>query len=223
MRTLLLISLLLLVGCSQQSIEEKTKRKTVSNRNVVADVVVEYDPYIIPEMNKSPPVDMEIFDEKIKVPPNSKVRVTVGSERNRHQDEWFEMISNVKVSKKMTSLLVIGAFCLAGGGALLLFGSWKLASGAMVFGLCLITCGVMIDTYPWVFFIVMVVVLGGMGYLFYQLIDKHKQQTAFDHVVGQIDIVKQTAPEIAKKLITDPLAKHPAANTIKKHVRRLRD
>ena len=222
MRKMLIVALLLIAGCSNMKEgEEKQQTKTVTERRVLGAIDLTYAPSAT--LGNDPPVVIEIFGEKIKVPKNAKINLTFKTQREKVQKEWYEYIGTFKASKKLVALLITGAFCLAGGAALMFFGSWKIGGAMMTFGLCLIACGVAIDKYPWVFLIVLGLIIVGLGFLIYQLIDKHWQTVAFGGVVDQIDVYKQINPAEAQTHILDPLAKHNDVKTIKKHVRRLRD
>jgi len=219
MRYLTVIALLLAAGCSNMFMESKTEQttKTQTSRLVAADFDLEYDPTIL-DQPYAPPMDIQIFDEVMRIPPNAKVKASFTSDRSRNQQAWYEYIGTVEMSRQMTGLLAAGALFMALGALLAYYGRWKLGAGVALFGLILITCGVAIDRYPWVFLVVMILVLVGIGYLAYEFVKSKQQSTTLKKIVERVESLKLIVPEEVKRAVTDPLAKDKEAKTIRKQV-----
>lgn len=225
MRYLMIALIMLLPSCDISKTlvgDTKEKAKTEREWKVKTDIMLEYEPCKGQECNTKP-VDLKILGESMTVPANSKVKATFGSKRSDTSEEWNEFIGSITSSKKMTSLFVTGSFCIAGGVALMFFGLWNLGIITSAFGASLLACGVAIDKYPWVFFIVLVLVLFAIAYTLYEMVDKAHQKSTLEKVVDKIDNLKTSVPEAAKRYVTDPLAKDKDAKMIKKHVRKARD
>lgn len=202
--------------------EEQEHRESKVDQSIKADIKIDYDPHKQPAIRNRPPVSMSLMGENIVVPPNSTVTATFKSDRDNSQSEWFDYIGKFKASKKMASLLIGGSICLAGGTLLCLYGAWNLGIAVAGFGLVLLTCGVVIEKYPWLFIIILILGAAAGCYVIYFMLDKHKQQTALSELIDKIDLLKRTDPDAARK-VTEELAKSRHAKTVRKHVGRLRD
>jgi hypothetical protein len=193
------------------------QQKIDQTSTVRADLTVDIDPYTEPKQASKPPIDILVMGQTITVPGNAKLTLKVRTEAEEKESDYYSMIGSFKMSKKMGSLIAIGGFLMAAAAILCVFGMWKLGVAAACAGITLIACGVAIDKYPWVFFIVMVAIIGGCCYMLYTTIIAKRKELAFTKVCDQIDVMKHVVPDVVKEHLTDPLAKDPLAKLINNH------
>lgn len=210
----MLICLLLCTGCAIRQESRTTKTETQTQKYTAAEILIEHE-----ASNEQESV-FRIEDDRIIVPARTKVKLLMSDRMNQNQQIWDELLTTT--TKKQSLLIVLGAICFAGGLALAIFGPVKLGLVTSAFGLSLVACGITIEKYPWVFIILFVLTVVAVAYILYELYDKHNQHKTLTKVCERIDTLKAVAPDLAKQHITDPLAKHSDAKTIKQQTRKAR-
>jgi len=230
MRYLLVLSCLLLVGCPKVNIDWKgrilpdkgkveVKQETTEEKTIKTDVTITIDPYKEPRVAERPPVKMDIMGEKITVPPNASIVLTIRSDREKKEYDWYSIIGEYNVSNKQAALAMIGALCMAAGLVLVFYGMWKMGAAAAGFGLMLMACGVVAEKYPWVFLIVLLAILGVVGYMIYCFVVSRNKELTLGKLVGQVEVMKRAHPDLVKEHITDPMARSKHAKTLRTHTR----
>lgn len=226
---MLLVSLLC-VGCSWldskgRPILQKgtsTEQQTIKQKeNLSAKVTVQSMPTNTPGPNTT----MDFFDHTISIPSNAKTEVVLESNFKKQQSDWYELIGSFNYKSGMGQLIFIGALCIAGGAVLCYFGMWGIGVGLAIFGFLLIGCGIAIESYPWVFVVVLGLgLLGVVGFVIYTI--KYKKATTsaatfesvLAEVVAKIEALKKVNPLQVQQYITDELAKSNISGTIKEVV-----
>jgi hypothetical protein len=198
--------------------EEQTVKQ---QDDVIADVMVESVP-VDPLTTQVPPTNYKIFGRELTVPTGTKVSITAKNDYSMKQNDFYKMLGNFNYKSGQGQMIFIGAMCVAGGAVLCYFGLWSIGVGLIIFGILLITCGVVIERYPWVFLCVLVLgLIAVVAFVIYTI--RHKNATTatttteavLAEVCNSIEALKKTNPELVKQFITDELKKSDISATIK--------
>lgn len=178
---------------NETTVQTQEQRKTKTRTDISGDISI--DPLEMPELNPTPPVTLDIFDQKISIPRNSKVNLKVGTKEDEKSYAFMEIFSEYKKNSGPFQLFIFGGILVAIGIALTYFGLWKIGIGTAIAGFSLIGCGVLINTYPWIILIALLVLLGVGAYFVYlkiQSIKKEKENA------DQLETLKELTNQIGK-------------------------
>jgi hypothetical protein len=191
--------------------------------DVSAEVMVESVPVTTANLV---PAKYNVFGRELEVPAGTKVSLTAKNDYQSKQSDFYQMIGNFNYKSGQGQMVFIGALCVAGGVVLCYFGMWSIGVGLAIFGILLITCGVVIDRYPWVFLVVLVLgLIAVVGFVWYTLKSKTASTTeaVLAEVVSKIETLKAVNPGLVEQYITDALKKSDLSATIKKVVSKVKE
>lgn len=204
MKRLILISLLLVSGCSKLAKDVEQKQE-LSSRVVTRTSTLGKQSY------------MNFFGQTFTIPPYTELLAEFNS------DTTTKSKTTITGDKKTDILLLGGAILVGIGCVALFFGvPFKISMGAVILGFVLVACGVAIEQYPILFPVTLVCILIGAGYWMYS--EKRAKDTglALQAVCSTVDNMKVAEPALVQQYITDPLAKSHESKTIEKVTRNAR-
>jgi hypothetical protein len=178
--------------------------------------------------------ELPALDEKGKPLPNQKIRIDgvdaelpVGSKGKfilsasgrSSLDSFTAMSSTWKLNSAPVQLFVFGGIMVAVGGVLMFFGMWRLGLAAIIGGVSLIACGIMINQYPWVVLIVVGIGLIAAVYYVYMEIRKKSllgESQDVNFVLEELTNVLSDMPEdLLEQYVKQPLREHDQSGLIR--------
>jgi hypothetical protein len=206
----------------------KQEQTVKQQDDVMAEVLVESVP-VDPLTMKVPPTKYTVFGRELEVPTGTKVSINAKNDYSMKQNDFYKMLGNFNYKSGQGQMIFIGAMCVAGGAVLCYFGLWSIGVGLIIFGILLITCGVVIERYPWVFLVVLVLgLIAVAAFVIYTI--RHKNATTaisttesvLAEVCNKIEALKKINPELVEQYITEELKKSDISAKIKELVTKVK-
>jgi len=158
-------------SATQQEREKKNVTGEIEGEITLPEVP-EFGPELDPE--DIPPWRVKVDGTDIEVPYGTKGKLTVKTRGSASLDSFTEMLSSWKVNSAPVQLFVFGGIIVAVGVGLIIFGMARIGVVCIGAGIALIACGVVINQYPWVFLIVVLLGLCAGTYFIYNQYKKKK-------------------------------------------------
>lgn len=185
-KLLLCLSFFMICGCfSNNSMKipkgnkGEAKQEERSQKEITGEIEGDVHLPEIPAdglQTKKDPWKIKIDGIDVEVPYGSKGNFKVNSSGSSSSDSFTQMLSSWKVNSAPVQLFIFGGIIVAVGVGLIIFGLSKFGIVCLGVGFSLIACGVVINQYPWVFLIVVLLGLVIGGYFLYVQYSKKKLQ-----------------------------------------------
>ena len=210
--------------------EGEAKQQETTKERIVGEIEGEFE---LPEI---PPVDtsgtplplqrIKLDGVEAEVPSGSKGKIKISTTKETDRDEFIEILSSWKINSAPVQLFVFGGILVAVGIALMVFGIIRIGIAAIAMGFGLIACGVM-NTYPWVFLLVILLGLVIGGYFIYTEFKKrklHKDTSEKEYTLNRIVRFIEALPEeVQEKYFKKPMREDDGSLTIRKVTRKVRN
>jgi len=207
-------------SASQQEIEKKKISGEIKGSIKLPEPVVED-----PEDLKQPWV-IKVDGVDVQVPYGTKGEFEVKTVGSSSLDSFTEMVSSWKLNSAPVQLFIFGGILVAVGVVLIIFGMVKVGIMCIGAGFALITCGVLINQYPWIFLIVFGVgAIAGIYFIYIQFKKKStiQENTDQQYVLEKlVDLVARLPEEFQEKYFKQPLKEDDQSAMVRRITRKAR-
>jgi hypothetical protein len=234
---LCLVSLIFFSGCGSSifnkipkgnkgnaSQQEKESKQTTGSIEGEIDLPSHND--LVNNAKTNPDWVIRADGAEIKVPYGSKGKIKFETNTSEKFDSFTKILSSWKVNSAPVQLFIFGGIIVAVGVGLIIFGMGRLGAVAIGSGIALIACGVVINSYPWVFLIVVLLGLVIGGYFLYNQYKKKKIQgeseDQFYTLERLVDLIARLPNDLQEEYFKQPLREDDASGIIRKITRQAR-
>lgn len=205
---------------SEGSYEEEKGIKSQTTADISG--TIEFEP--IPEGSvQSKPVEVKAAGKTITVPSHAKGKIEIGVKDKTNTYNFGEIVTSWKKHSGTMVLTVMGGLMLLGAVVLCYFGMWKLGGAVGIAGVLLITCAVLIDSFPWIFLIVAILLLIIAGYIIYAFVKRSHIEDKHDDVFGTVEAIGHAINKLPKEIqeeVKHELRTHDNSATIREITRK---
>lgn len=163
---------------------------------------------------------------EIKVPYGSKGKIKFETNTSETFDSFTKILSSWKVNSAPVQLFVFGGIIVAVGVGLIIFGMGRIGVVAIGSGIALIACGVVINSYPWVFLIVVLLGLVIGAYFLYNQYKKKKisgeNEDQFYTLERLVDLIARLPDEMQEEYFKQPLREDDLSGILRRITRKAR-
>lgn len=209
-------------GSASQSESEKTK--------IVGEIEGDIELPETPALDKNgkplPNIRIKVDGVDVEVPAGTKGKFQVGTKGTQITDSFTEMLSSWKVNSAPVQLFVFGGIIVAVGVGLMIFGMARIGVVCIGAGIALIACGVVINQYPWVF---LIVVLLGLVIGAYFIYNQYKKKKLTGESIDQmyvlellVDLIARLPEDMQEKYFKKPLREDDQSVTVRQITRKAR-
>jgi len=204
--------------------QEREKKKTTGS--IKGTVTLPEKPEVDAKGKQRPPITVKADGAEMQLPAGTTGELSLTVNGYESLDTFTEMLSSWKVNSAPVQLFVFGGIIVAVGVGLIIFGMARLGVVCIGAGIALIACGVVINQYPWVFLIVVLLGLCIGAYFLYNQYKKKKitgengdQQYVLERMV---DLVARLPNDLQEQYFKQPLREDDQSSTVRTITRKAR-
>jgi len=224
MRKFILISILTLLisGCgwklpdgmkipvgNKGSATQSEKEKSKVTGAISGEVTLPSVPFLDSEGKAQPDLIIKADGADVKLPAGTTGKLQITTNSSQTLDSFTEILSSWKINSAPVQLFAFGGIMVAVGVGLIIFGMTRIGVVCIGAGFALIACGVVINQYPWVFLIVVLLALCIGVYFIY---NQYKKKVVTGESVDRmyvlesiVDLVAKLPDELQEKYFKQPL------------------